>query len=65
MKGYNQMLELKNTKNLETIKTLDSDHIFARVVQMVSMDQLGCFSLFNYEFALVPTSLFQDARDAK
>ena len=55
----------KKTKSLETIKTLNTDLMFSCAVYMVSMDQLGFSTLFNYEFAPVSTSLFKDSGDAR
>ena len=55
--------ERKRTKNLKT-KTFNTYLIFSRVVYLLSKDQLDFYSFFNYELAPVPTSLFQDTRDA-
>ena len=59
------MSEKKRTKNLETIKTFNTDLIFSRVVYLLSMDRLDFSSLFNYELAPVPNSLFKDTGDAR
>ena len=59
------MSERKRTKNIQTIKTFNTDLTFSRVVYLLSMDQLDFSSLFNYKLAPAPTSLFKDTGDAR
>ena len=56
---------LSSKENLKTIKTLERDMAFSRVVHLISMDELDFSSVFNYELAPVLTSIFKDTGDAR
>ena len=49
----------------EIIQTYNTQLIFARVIYLLSIDQIKIDNLFSYELAPFPTSLFQDTGEGR
>ena len=59
------MAEGKKTKKNAVNESFNTELIFSRVLYLLGMDHLDFTTLFNYELAPVPTSLFKDTGEPR